>query len=204
MDTATLIALGIGYLIGSIPTGVLVGLYTGADPRTVGSGNIGASNVARASGKKWGLLTLVVDVSKGLVPALVIAHQSGQEAAMITGFAAVIGHCFPVWLKLRGGKGVATAFGAVAAVLPTIAVVSALVWVTILFFTRIPAIASLCAAALFVALPQIDFQPVEVHFFTVGLAVVIILRHVKNIRVLKSRWLKRNEKPQRGRRRSTK
>lgn len=184
-----------GYLAGSIPTGVLLGRVAGRDPRAGGSGNIGASNVTRTLGRKWGAITLVVDVLKGLVPTLVALKVAGLEVGLSTGFAAVVGHCFPVWLRFRGGKGVATAFGAVAAVMPIVAVVAALVWGALVFFTRTPAIASLVAAVLFVVLPRTQGQPFEVHVFTLALFVLIALRHASNLRVLKRRYAARGKAP---------
>ena len=140
----------LGYLCGSIPTGVLVGRYKGVDPRTSGSKNIGASNVTRVMGKTAGLVTLLVDVFKGLLPTVIISSTVGDHTGLLVGFMAVIGHCFPVWLKLKGGKGVATAFGVVAAVLPVVALVAALVWFTFLFLPeRLPSAASLPQVSLF-------------------------------------------------------
>ena len=180
----------LGYLCGSIPTGVLVGRYKGVDPRTSGSKNIGASNVTRVMGKTAGLVTLLVDVLKGLLPTVIISSTVGDHTGLLVGFMAVIGHCFPVWLKLKGGKGVATAFGVVAAVLPVVALVAALVWFTFLFFTRTPAIGSVVAAGLFILLPQMDERPIEIHLFTFGIALVILMRHTGNLRVLKKRYVK--------------
>ena len=199
--TTDLLFVAAGYLLGSIPTGILFGKVTGIDPREVGSQNMGASNVARAMGKKWGLFTLIIDVSKALIPTLVAAEYASKDVAMMTGAAATVGHCFPVWLAFKGGKGVATAFGAMAAILPIVAVISAIVWFTIVFFTRTPALGSLAAAALFVALPQIDSQPAEIHFFTIGLSTLLVLRHGRNMRVLKARWQKKNSKPKMRRKR---
>ena len=148
--------IAIGYIAGSLPTGVIMGRLHGKDPRQEGSGNIGASNVARVLGKEWGLLTLIIDVLKGWAPmAFAMASQS-VEVGYAVGVAAVVGHCFPVWLGFKGGKGVATAFGAMAAALPAIATIAALVWFTLLFITRTPALGSLAAAALFLGLPQVD------------------------------------------------
>ena len=180
----------LGYLCGSIPTGVLVGRYKGVDPRTSGSKNIGASNVTRVMGKTAGLVTLLVDVFKGLLPTVIISSTVGDHTGLLVGFLAVIGHCFPIWLKLEGGKGVATAFGVVAAVLPIVALVAALVWFTFLFFTRTPAIGSVVAAGLFILLPQMDERPIEIHLFTFGIALVILMRHTGNLRVLKKRYVK--------------
>ncbi|MCA9537795.1 MAG: glycerol-3-phosphate 1-O-acyltransferase PlsY [Myxococcales bacterium] len=181
----------IGYLAGSIPTGVLLGRLVGRDPRRAGSGNIGASNVTRTLGRKWGALTLVIDLLKGLLPTLLAARLADLDMALLTGFAAVLGHCHPIWLKLRGGKGVATAFGVMAAILPMVALVAALAWGTVLYFTRTPALASLCAAALFVALPRLTHAPNEVHLFTICLFALILVRHTSNLRVLKGRWQQR-------------
>jgi len=177
----------IGYFAGSIPTGVLIGRLVGHDPRAAGSGNIGASNVARVMGKKWGAMTLVVDVAKGAFPALAALHWVSFEAALLTGFIATVGHCFPIWLKFSGGKGVATAFGAVVVVLPVIAVIAAIIWFTIVYLTKVPTFASLTAAALFVGLPHLDPYPIELHIFTLALACLILVRHGKNLTILRAR-----------------
>lgn len=186
-------ALG-GYLLGSIPTGVILGRIAGRDPRSAGSGNIGASNVTRTLGKSWGALTLLVDLLKGLGPALVagalLPEEFALEGTLIAGFAAVVGHCFPVWLRFRGGKGVATTFGAVGAVMPAVALVSALVWALLVFFTRIPTIGSLVAAALFVGLAYVEPHAFPVHLFTLALFALIVVRHAGNLRVLRQRWSK--------------
>jgi glycerol-3-phosphate acyltransferase PlsY len=188
-----------GYLAGSIPTGVLIGRLAGRDPRAAGSGNIGASNVTRTLGRNWGALTLIIDALKGLAPTLIALHLADLDLALITGFAAVVGHCYPIWLRLRGGKGVATAFGVIAAILPMVALIAAIVWATVVFFTRTPAIASLVAAALFVVLPWVTDRPFEVHVFSLALFVLITLRHASNLRVLKARWLKPAKKRSRRR-----
>jgi acyl phosphate:glycerol-3-phosphate acyltransferase len=178
------------YLLGSIPTGVLLGRALGADPRQAGSKNIGASNVARVLGKKWGAITLIFDVAKGAIPVLIAQGYASADIALMAGVLAVIGHCYPVWLSFSGGKGVATAFGVVACVLPAIALLSAMTWVTVIYFTRTPAIGSLAAAALFVVLPQFNEHPLSIHLFTLSLAVIILIRHTGNLRTLKSRYTK--------------
>ena len=109
--SAALVALA--YLAGSIPFGLLITrAVSGQDVRAVGSGNIGATNVARAAGRSAAALTLLLDALKGLLPVLLAAHLTGPEGGLVTAacaIAAVLGHCFPVWLRFRGGKGVATA-----------------------------------------------------------------------------------------------
>lgn len=180
--------VALGYLAGSIPTGVLLGRVAGRDPRQAGSGNIGASNVTRTLGKKLGALTLVIDAAKGALPTAMALSLVSLEVAAAVGVAAVLGHCFPVWLKFKGGKGVATAFGTMAALVPMIAVVSMLVWIVAVVMSRTPAIGSLIAAVLFVVLPYVDGQPFAVHTYAVLVAVVIVVRHTSNIRALRQRW----------------
>lgn len=195
--TLLLALVATGYLAGSLPTGVIVGRLAGRDPRRAGSGNIGASNVTRTLGRAWGLLTAVIDVSKGLLPTLAAQHLAGVEAAAATGFAAVVGHCFPVWLRFRGGKGVATAFGSMAAFSWVVALVIALVWACLVLLTRVPAIGSLAAAALFVALPHVDRQPYVVHYYALGVALIIVVRHRQNLRELRARKATRRRRQSR-------
>lgn len=180
-----------GYLLGSVPTGVLVGRVAGRDPRRGGSGNIGASNVTRTVGRAWGLVTLAVDVLKGLAPASaalrLAVDAEATTVAAAAAFAAVIGHCFPVWLRFRGGKGVATAFGGMAALAWPVAVVAALVWVGLVFITRVPALGSLAAAVLFVLLTGIYGEPFAVHLFAIATGLVLVVRHRSNLRALRLR-----------------
>ena len=190
-DLANIVGpLVLGYLLGSIPTGVLVGRLVGQDPRESGSGNIGASNVARSLGKGWGVFTLACDAAKGAIAVGLCLLADLREVAPWVGLAAVIGHCFPVWLKFKGGKGVATAFGVVACLLPVVAAIAALVWIVTTYFSRIPALGSLAAAALFVLLPQVDEHALSTHLFTLSIALIILIRHVGNIGTLKRRWSK--------------
>jgi glycerol-3-phosphate acyltransferase PlsY len=189
----------IGYIAGSCPTGVVLGRFVGRDPRLHGSGNIGASNVTRTLGKKWGLITLVVDALKGAIPTFVALRCTEFDVALLTGFLAVFGHCFPIWLRFRGGKGVATAFGAVVVIVPVVAVVAAMIWITIVYLTRVPTFGSLTAAALFVALPHVEPHPFTLHLFTLALALLILIRHSKNLGVLRKRRAQEKAKKQRRR-----
>lgn len=190
----------LGYVLGSLPTGVLLGRTVGKDPRHGGSGNIGASNATRMLGKKLGALTLVLDVLKGALPAGLALWLAGLDVAALTGGCAVLGHCFSIFLKLKGGKGVATSFGALVVFAPVVVVIAALVWIALVFFTRTPAIGSLVAAALFVVLARVDGQPFPVQMLTLGLLGVIVLRHASNLRVLKKRAQKAQAKRKRRRR----
>ncbi len=197
---APLILIG-AYLVGSIPTGVLLGRYAGKDPRAAGSGNIGASNVNRTLGRGWGAVTLLVDFGKGALPVW-LAGRLGDDPTLPlwAGLAAVIGHCYPVWLRFRGGKGVAAAFGTLAVIAPGVGVVSAVAWVGLVLFTRTPAIGSLVAAGLFVVLARVDGRPFEVQVYTLALLALLVLRHTGNIRVLLHRYRKQAERRRRRRR----
>jgi glycerol-3-phosphate acyltransferase PlsY len=176
-----------GYLLGSVPTGVLLGRLSGRDPRRAGSGNIGATNVTRTMGKAWGAFTLVVDVLKGLLPTLFAARTGDPWLAPVVGLAATVGHCFPIWLRFNGGKGVATAFGAMAALAWPVAVFSALLWVVVAVLTRIPALGSLAAAVAFVGLSAWDHRSPATQLLALLLAFLIVLRHRTNLKQLRRR-----------------
>lgn len=146
MTTEPLLALLIGYLLGSIPFGLLLTRLAGkGDVRKVGSGNIGATNVMRASGKGLAAATLVLDILKGAA-AVLIARQlwAGTEAFAAAG--ALIGHLYPLWLRLKGGKGVATFLGILIPLFPIAALVYVLVWVAALLITRVSSMAGILAA----------------------------------------------------------
>ena len=178
------------FLVGSLPTGVLVGRVAGADPRRAGSGNIGATNVTRTLGKKWGVVTLVVDVLKGLLPVVLVrlfASEIGETGAALAGFAAILGHCFTPFLRFKGGKGVATAFGVMLAMSWPIALFSAVLWVMVAVISRVPAIGSLTAAVAFVALAHVSPQPVALRLLTIAIALLVWIRHVSNLRAIKTR-----------------
>lgn len=186
--TSTLIALGAGaYLIGSFPTGVVLSRRKyRIDVREMGSGNIGATNVTRVFGWYAGALTLVVDFVKGFVPMyLTRRYFPGLEwAPTVVGLGLVVGHCFSVYLGFRGGKGVATGFGCVAAFDPLFSLGLAAVYVILLLVTRISAVGSLGGVAaslayLFMKKPDPPFS-----LMLLGICGIILIRHVKNIRRL--------------------
>lgn len=175
-----MIWIGIAYLCGSIPFGLIVARFaTGKDVRTVGSGNIGATNVARAAGRAAAAATLTLDALKGFVP-VVLAPASVAPACAV---AAVVGHCFPLWLKFRGGKGVATGLGVSLAIAPWAALAGAATWVVLYKLYKISSAGSLAGAVVALA----------VGAFTVGgpgfwalaaVSALIFLRHADNIRRL--------------------
>src|SRR5262245_30768967 len=143
-----LLALVASYLIGAIPFGHLIARAKGVDIFHAGSGNIGATNVGRVLGRRFGLLVFALDFLKGAVPVALMRWLFPDQlgAAVAAGLAAFLGHMFPVYLRFRGGKGVATGTGVVAVLLPGPTLVAALVWFTVLAATRYVSLASVLAA----------------------------------------------------------
>jgi glycerol-3-phosphate acyltransferase PlsY len=185
-----LFALGIfgSYLLGSVPTSYIVGRWiAGKDLSKLGSKNSGATNVYRVLGLKYAVPVAIVDVAKGVVPVAVIAPEvaSGPWGPFALGMAAVVGHVFPVFLKFRGGKGVATASGAVLALAPTALAVSLVVWVVTLALTGYMSVASILGALVF-PLAAWFVVPRDLHTFGVGLmlAAFIVFTHRTNIQRL--------------------
>ncbi|MBX2833918.1 MAG: glycerol-3-phosphate 1-O-acyltransferase PlsY [Micavibrio sp.] len=141
------------YLIGSIPVGLILSkVFLKKDIRTVGSGNIGATNVLRTGSKKLAIATLFLDLLKGALPIMgaYLHHGFGlrPEAVLTTGMFIILGHCFPVWLKFKGGKGVATAFGVLIAAVPLAGAITGVVWISTIFITRISSLGALAACAI--------------------------------------------------------
>lgn len=142
------------YLLGAIPFGWLIARWKGVDIRTVGSGNIGATNVFRTVGKGWGVLTFALDAGKGFLPAWAwprILHDGfhcpvSAGAALLFACLAIVGHNFPIYLRFKGGKGVATSAGALIGVAPAAAAIGGAVWVLILLVSRYVSVASMAAA----------------------------------------------------------
>src|SRR5438876_8791347 len=194
MLTLAAIAI-ISYLLGSIPAGYLVGRMAGIDIRKVGSGNIGATNVTRVLGKRYGYPVFAVDFLKGLAAVilsiLIAKHTqpswfSPDLFGITAAVSSVIGHSFPVWLRFKGGKGVATSAGALFGLLPLAALVGALIWFVPFKLTRYVSVASITAA---VALPMVIFvltRRGEAHrevlfYFSICLAGLVVLRHRSNL-----------------------
>jgi glycerol-3-phosphate acyltransferase PlsY len=145
--TTALVVL-IGYLLGSIPFGLLLTKATGGpDVRTIGSGNIGATNVLRTGRKGLAALTLILDALKGTAAVLLGAYIAGRDASLAAGFAAFIGHLFPVWLKFKGGKGVATYIGLLLGVYWPAMLIFCAIWLAAGFATRYSSLAALAASA---------------------------------------------------------
>lgn len=143
---ASLAALAFGYLCGSIPFGLLLTRLAGtADIRTIGSKNIGATNVLRTGRKDLAIATLLLDALKGTI-AVWIAARWGYAPGLLAGFGAFLGHCYPVWLKFQGGKGVATWFGVLLAINPWIFLAAGAIWLAMAYLKRYSSLSSLTAS----------------------------------------------------------
>jgi glycerol-3-phosphate acyltransferase PlsY len=188
-----LLSIPVGaYLLGSIPFGLLLTrIFVGGDVRKSGSGNIGATNVARVAGPLPGILTLLFDAAKGAAAVWLAGRISNDSASwmMIAALAALLGHCFPIWLKFRGGKGVATAAGAFLALCPPALLGSIILFLLVVFFWRYVSLASISAAA---AMPLLIYllwaphhaPPPTVTFGALAAAAIIIYKHDGNIQRL--------------------
>ena len=179
------IALLVGYLLGSIPFGLLLTRLTGkGDLRTIGSGNIGATNVLRTGSKGLAALTLLLDAAKGAL-AVVLAQRFWPDAVNFAAAGALVGHLYPVWLKFRGGKGVATLLGILIPLLPLAAAVYAAVWVALLIAVRISSVAGMAAAA---SAPLSAAIAGERALFPMLLAfaMLIVWKHRENVQRLKA------------------
>ena len=174
----------LAYLLGSIPFGLVLTRLAGyGDIRSIGSGNIGATNVLRTGNKALALLTLLLDAGKGAA-AVLVAEQFGPDMTAYAAAFAFLGHLFPVWLRFRGGKGVATAGGILLAYAWPVGLAAAATWLVVAVLTRYSSLAALAAALLaplYAWLLTREFQPTEVVAF---LAILIVLRHHANIRRL--------------------
>lgn len=173
-----------GYLCGSIPFGLILTRMAGlGDLRTIGSGNIGATNVLRTGNKKLAAATLLADALKGTVAVVAARQFFGMEAALIAGLAAFLGHLYPVWLKFKGGKGVATYLGVLLGLAPAIVLVFAAVWLGMAKLFRYSSLAALTAAVAVPVALYLYGQP-EVASLFVVMSVITILKHHENIRRL--------------------
>lgn len=197
----TVFILG-SYLLGSVPFGLLIARWRGVDLRKVGSGNIGATNVLRALGKKWGILCFILDVAKGFVPMILapILGLTGTDPTagqfiswLAVGAAAIVGHIFPIYLRFKGGKGVATSLGVVLGLWPYLTlcgIAAFIIWLITVKISRYVSLASILAAGAFPILLLIAiglYKPWTFHnlwpLFLVAVPVplLVIVRHRSNI-----------------------
>jgi glycerol-3-phosphate acyltransferase PlsY len=195
LGTCLLIA-AVTYLLGSIPTGyLLVRVFRHEDIRSVGSGNIGATNVLRTVGKGLGAATFLLDMLKGstavwvggLIGAMLIPDTPLRAVQALAALCAVLGHMFPIWLKLRGGKGVATGFGVFLVAAPWAALAAISVFIVVLFLSRFVSLASILGAGLFPVFAFFMVTGQKPHVFIAvqfSVALLIIVKHHQNIRRL--------------------
>jgi len=193
------LAITISYLIGSIPTAyIFAQVIKGIDLRNFGSGNVGATNALRLLGKGWGITVLFLDIMKGFLPVVILGSIFGQRLnipqeqnlLILIGLSAICGHNWTVFLKFKGGKGVATTLGVLVALafkIPGLNVVlglTALVWFTCFIITRIISLSSVLAAISFPLFTLIFRQPASVALSGILLSIFIVLRHKSNIKRL--------------------
>lgn len=181
----TILLTACAYLVGSIPSGFILGRLAGVDVRDAGSGNIGATNVARVLGKGRGVLTLLADAAKGFVPVFIGQRLGLNDAALaLVAIAAFLGHLYPVFLKFHGGKGVATAFGDLLALAPLATLVMVFAFCAVAFCARRVSLGSIAAALAAPISVWIFSYPVELVAMSAFLGVMVILRHRDNIKRL--------------------
>jgi acyl phosphate:glycerol-3-phosphate acyltransferase len=181
-----------GYLLGSIPFGlILAKLFGAGDLRKAGSGNVGATNVARVAGTFAGVATLVLDAAKGAAAVWLAVRFANESATwmIVAGIAAMVGHCFPVWLRFHGGKGVATAAGMFLVLCPLSAVGAIVVFLLVVVFWRYVSLGSIAAAA---AMPLLIYflwaphhaPPLMITFGAFAAAMLVVYKHDANIQRL--------------------
>jgi glycerol-3-phosphate acyltransferase PlsY len=181
-----IIAILIGYLIGSCPFGYWAGLLKGVDLRKEGSGNTGGTNAVRVLGPRIGIPVIVLDVLKGTVAVLIASSFGGTGAEVLAAVAAVLGHAFPIFLRFRGGKAVATGAGAMFGLAPEIAAGVTILWLVVALVTRYVSVASMVAALAFVLSAILTGQPWPVVAFTVFGTCIVFWRHRTNIARLRA------------------
>jgi glycerol-3-phosphate acyltransferase PlsY len=176
-------ACAFGYLLGSVPFGLVISKAAGlGDIRKIGSGNIGATNVLRTGRKDLALATLILDTGKGAIAVILMGVIFDFNAAMLAGFFALVGHCYPVWLDFKGGKGVATTLGTLLALSPFVGFITCVIWLVTALLSRISSLSALVA---------VGSSPLIAHLLTGNsnlsglcamITVLVYLKHRENIK----------------------
>lgn len=170
-----------GYLLGSVPFGLVIARALGlGDLRQIGSGNIGATNVLRTGNKPAALATLLLDSGKGAIAVLLARHFGGESAALVAGAAAFLGHCYPVWLRFQGGKGVATFLGTLIALNWPLGLIACATWAATAAISRISSLSALLAAALAPVFAW-AMGRTDIAAAAAFMAILIFVRHKANI-----------------------
>lgn len=176
----------IGYLLGSIPFGIVIARAFGlGDLRTIGSGNIGATNVLRTGSKIGAFLTLILDAGKAGIAALLALWFAGEDAGQVAGLAAFVGHCFPIWLNFKGGKGVATFFGLLIALSWPVGLAAGATWLAVAGVFRFSSFAALVSSASAIVWCLLMGAP-QMVILCLALAILIMWRHQENIERIKN------------------
>ena len=175
------LALVAGYLLGSIPFGYLAGRLNGVDIRTLGSGNVGAANVFRNLGRGWGIAVMACDIGKGTAAVLLGRALTDDPWPIIVAAAVMIGAIFPVWLRFRGGKGVATGAGVMIGLFPLVSARLVPLWLVIVLVTRITSLASVVTAVAFTPLAAAFGYPWEYLVLAGTMSLLVLIRHRGNI-----------------------
>jgi acyl phosphate:glycerol-3-phosphate acyltransferase len=171
-----------GYLVGSIPFGLLLTKFAGyGDIRDIGSGNIGATNVLRTGNKKLALATLLLDATKGAIVVCIAHYFASFDIALIAGFAALVGHLFPVWLKFKGGKGVATTLGTLLALKPLLGLAACAIWLITALLTRYSSLSAIIAVLLAPFVAHFLYDNDYLDAFCGFVALLVIMKHRANI-----------------------
>ncbi len=186
----------ISYLIGSIPTAYIIGKTQNIDIRKHGSGNVGATNIYRVLGKKWGTITFIFDFLKGFIPTYIVYHNIGTPYIVIlTGFFAIIGHIFTLFLSFKGGKGVATSTGVFTVISPYAVLIAVIVFIIITLITRYVSAGTLIANITFLITSLKYLEVKEYKIMVIITSILIFITHIPNIkRIIEGKELRFDNK----------
>ncbi len=182
---AYLLCALLGYLLGSIPFGLVLSRIAGyGDIRKIGSGNIGATNVLRTGNKPLAFATLLLDSGKGAIAVIIALALVNYNAALIAGFFALLGHCFPIWLRFKGGKGVATTLGTLIAIQPLLGGITCIIWFISALIMRISSLSALIAVGLTPVISHFLYHNSNLSGFCAFVAALVYIKHRDNIKRL--------------------
>lgn len=175
------LSIAIAYLLGSIPVGYLIGRSQGVDLRTVGSGNIGAANAFRNLGRKWGITVALLDIGKGAAAVIIGRIMTDDPWPIAAGAAVMAGAIFPVWMKFRGGKGVAAGAGVMIGLFPVVSAILVPIWIAVVGISRITSLGAIVGSIAFVPLAWALGHSWEYLLLAGAMSVLVLVRHRANI-----------------------